>query len=56
MIFICLTPNPQGKNLKIIELGGLLLETGGQRAIRSRLNFNLFGIWASFVSYDNSQV
>jgi hypothetical protein len=37
IIFICLTPNPKGEHLKIIELGSLW-GIGGQRTCRSGLN------------------
>ncbi len=37
MIFICLTPDPEGEHLKIIELQSPPLGAGGWFAFRSRL-------------------
>ena len=39
MIFICLTPNPKGEHLKIIELGSPLWRFGGQWTFRSMFSF-----------------
>jgi hypothetical protein len=41
MIFSCLTPNPKGEHLKIIELRSPPLGIGGQRTFRSGLKVYL---------------
>ncbi len=48
MIFICLTPGPEGEHLKIIELESPPLGAGGGGlTFRSRLKINYPETWTS---------
>jgi hypothetical protein len=41
MIFICLTPNPKGEHLKIIELGSSPLRNGVKGLVGVTSKFNV---------------
>jgi hypothetical protein len=48
MIFICLTPNPKGEHLKIIELGSPPLGVRGSKDLSKltlNLNFKVISRW-----------